>query len=462
VELWREVGEVDGALVAEEHGAFDDVFELADVAGPGVGEEGLHGEGGDVLNVEAHAGVVEAHEEADELWDVLGALAEGGEVEVDDFEAVVEVFAEGGFVDHGLEVAVGGGEDLYVDADEVGAADAAEGLLFDGAEELGLDVEGHGGDFVEEEDAAVGDFHEAVFALFGAGEGAGFVAEELGFEDGVLDGGAVDGDEGFVVAGTSLVDGVGEDFFAGAGGAGDEDGDGGGGGALGLVHDGVHGGAAADDEVEVFVLGAAEVEELAAHSDDLAGALDGFFEGGELDGFLEEVYGAVFHGGDGHVDVAVGGDDDDGGTGGEVGGFFEEAGAVAIGEVYVEEDDIALTAAHEEAGFFEGGDGEGFIAAGAEEFFDVLAGAFFVVYDQDGKRHDYSVKGGRLGSAVGGWDEDLEGGAAGDAGDLNGATVGGDDVFGDGEAEAGAGGVGGEEGLEDFFFDFVWNAAAGV
>ena len=80
--------------IGEDGGALEGIFEFADVAWPVVA---FH-EGAGVFG-EAEARVVAffgeaVDEEAGEEGDVFGALAEGGEVEADDVEAVEEVFAE--------------------------------------------------------------------------------------------------------------------------------------------------------------------------------------------------------------------------------------------------------------------------------------------------------------------------------------------------------------------------------
>ena len=69
------------------------MFELANVALPGVGEEGLAGVGGEA-EVAAVGGAGFGEEVFGEEYDVVAALAEGGEDEGDHVEAVEEVFAE--------------------------------------------------------------------------------------------------------------------------------------------------------------------------------------------------------------------------------------------------------------------------------------------------------------------------------------------------------------------------------
>ena len=70
-------------------------------------------------------------------------------------------------------------------------------------------------DLVEEQGPAFGKLDLADVGLDRAGEGAALVAEQLGFEQVLRDGGAVDGDEA-ALAPALLVDGAGEQLLAGA------------------------------------------------------------------------------------------------------------------------------------------------------------------------------------------------------------------------------------------------------
>ena len=80
----------------------------------------------------------------------------------------------------------------------------------------------------------------------GAGEGAFFVAEQLAFQQGFGNGGAVQRDERAAGAAGFAVDMAGEHFLAGAGFACDEHGGFGGGDLLGAAQHGEHGGIAHD------------------------------------------------------------------------------------------------------------------------------------------------------------------------------------------------------------------------
>ena len=73
------------------------------------------------------------------------------------------------------------------------------------------------------------------------------MAEQFAFQEGLRDGGAIDGDERLGRALAVLVNGPRHEFLAGAGFAADQHGDGGGGDSPDFLVDGLHGAAVADD-----------------------------------------------------------------------------------------------------------------------------------------------------------------------------------------------------------------------
>ena len=186
----------------------------------------------------------------DEERDVFLAVAEGRNEEGDDIEAIEEVFAEVAVGDFFFEIFIGGGDDADVDVDGVGGADGEEALFVEGAEDLGLGFEAHVADLVEEEGAAVGALEGSL--LFSRGRGSGgagavAVAEELGLDVVLGDGGAVELDEGAIAAEGFGVHGAADELFAGAGLAEDEDAAVGGGHEFDLLAKGLDGDALAGD-----------------------------------------------------------------------------------------------------------------------------------------------------------------------------------------------------------------------
>src|SRR3546814_16261415 len=79
-------------------------------------------------------------------------------------------------------IAVGGGQQADVHLDRLAAADTVDLALLDGAQQLGLQARMHFGDFVEQQGAAVGLLELAAAARHRSGEGALFVAAQLGLQ----------------------------------------------------------------------------------------------------------------------------------------------------------------------------------------------------------------------------------------------------------------------------------------
>lgn len=114
--------------------------------------------------------------------DVFAAAAQRGQLDGDDVEAVEQVLAEFALA-HGLaEIDVGGGDDADVDLDFLDAAEVHEAAILQNAQDFRLRVHTHGGDFIEEERAAVGDFEETLFGGDGGSERAFDMPEQRRFE----------------------------------------------------------------------------------------------------------------------------------------------------------------------------------------------------------------------------------------------------------------------------------------
>src|SRR5262249_57441114 len=88
----------------------------------------------------------------------------------------------------------------HVHPERVLAADTLEGLLLERAQDLGLRLEAHVADLVEEERAAVGQLELAAAPRQSARERALLVTEQLGLDQLLGDSGAVDLDEGALAA----------------------------------------------------------------------------------------------------------------------------------------------------------------------------------------------------------------------------------------------------------------------
>ena len=188
--------EPDLILGLEQHDALDHVLELAHVAGPCVLEHRLEG-----LRVKARSGPAElAAEAADEVLrqerDVLPPLAQGGHRDRNDVQPVIKVFAELPLRDRARQVAMRGRHNAHVDRDVGLSPDPAEGPALEHAQELGLELQRHLPDLVQEQRAGVREIEQALLEVLGVGESTLLVAEELALQQVLGDGAAVEVDEG--------------------------------------------------------------------------------------------------------------------------------------------------------------------------------------------------------------------------------------------------------------------------
>src|SRR5579863_2786986 len=165
----------------------------------------------------AHASGELADKMTNQEGDIFAAFAQGRQPYGKNVDAVEQVVTELALADAAREIPVGGCDHTYVDLQGARAAQPLELLILQDTEQFGLHFQRNLADFVEEQGAAVGQFHAAHFARDGAGEGPLLVAEELAFQQSGRDGGTVELDEIAIVAAAEAVNGAGDQFFARAG-----------------------------------------------------------------------------------------------------------------------------------------------------------------------------------------------------------------------------------------------------
>src|SRR5438552_5826858 len=207
----------------EQHGPLELVGELAHVPRERVaGEERerLLARLGDRL---LHLAREPPEQVARERRDVLAPLAQRGEADREDAQAIVEVLAEAAGLHLVLEGAVGGHDDARIDRAGAVLAHRTDLPLLQHAEKLRLERRAGLRDLVEKERAAARHLEEALAILGGAREGAAAVAEELALEQALGERGTVDGDEEVVAARSGGVDGARHQLLAGTGLALEED-----------------------------------------------------------------------------------------------------------------------------------------------------------------------------------------------------------------------------------------------
>ena len=194
----HEFGADGNTLLGEDGGAFDDILEFTNIAGPIVGEQSSYAAFRKSSAFDAVFLGKTLEKMIGEDFDIPRALAERGDLDGENIEAVVEILAKFAFLNRFEKVAVRGGKDADIDFDGFISPDAFEFPLLEDAEELGLEGEGDLTDLVEQNRAAIRQLEAAIPLIGRAGEGAFFVAEEFAFDKRLGNGGAVDLDERLV------------------------------------------------------------------------------------------------------------------------------------------------------------------------------------------------------------------------------------------------------------------------
>jgi hypothetical protein len=145
---------------------------------------------------------------------VLAPVAQRRDAHRDHAQPVEQVLAERARRRLGREVAVGGGDDAHVHLDGLRAAHPLELLLLQHAQELGLQVEPHLADLVEQQRAAVRALEGALHALHRAGEAPLLVPEQRALDEPLGERGAVELHERPVAPVGVLVHGAREQLLA--------------------------------------------------------------------------------------------------------------------------------------------------------------------------------------------------------------------------------------------------------
>ena len=217
--------DVDGRLaLGHQHRPLEDVLDLPDVAGPGVGQKpfvGVHGERRRSIRRFRLEIVVQQGEQIDPI--LLAPVPDRRHGHRHHAQPVEEILPESLRLDILRQAPPGGHHDPGVDADVVTPADAPEGPGLEDPQQLGLDFRRHVADLADQDRTAVSELDQSAAALGGIDEDAPLLPEQQGFERRRVHSGATDLEEGLLPAGAEIVNRPGDPGFAGAGFAGQQE-----------------------------------------------------------------------------------------------------------------------------------------------------------------------------------------------------------------------------------------------
>src|SRR5215470_18543517 len=129
---------------------------------------------------------------AHEQWDVFASLSQRRKANRESVEPVIQIFTESAFFNGFSQVGVGDRHDAHIDSHGGRISDRLEFFLLQHAQQFRLAREREAVNLVEDDRSAVRQFETSLAILNRAGEGAFSVAEELAFEQGFGQRGAID------------------------------------------------------------------------------------------------------------------------------------------------------------------------------------------------------------------------------------------------------------------------------
>ena len=186
----------DRTVAAEHVDALQGVFQLADVARPGMGLQALERAGRELPPRRAEALGHPPGEMLGQLAQVAVARPQGRHRERDHGQPVVEILAEAPRLDLGAQVAVGGGDHPHVDRHRILGAEGLDHPLLEHPQQLDLGLAGQEIDVVEHHRAPFRLPEEPPTGLIRPREGPLFVPEERGFDQRGRQSGEADHTEG--------------------------------------------------------------------------------------------------------------------------------------------------------------------------------------------------------------------------------------------------------------------------
>ena len=188
------------SLRIHDHDPLHQIPQLAHIARPGVFFERAERLRGQFFRLAAIGGRELAQEMIGQQAHVFDPLPQRRHMKRDHIQAVEQIFAEIAALDFLFQILVGGGDHAHVHLNGFRGAHRLKALLFERPQNLGLRLERHVADFIQEQRSAVGLLQLADFVVARAGEAALAMPEQLALDQLFGNRGAVHFDEGFARA----------------------------------------------------------------------------------------------------------------------------------------------------------------------------------------------------------------------------------------------------------------------
>src|SRR6266478_7398293 len=185
--------------------------------------DGAHGFFGDSVDDFVHGRGELFDEVTHKFRNIHFSLAERWQRNRENIQPIVQILSEFAVTDHLPQVSIARRDDTNIDPRGTGAAHSLELAFLEHSKKLGLKLQRHVSNFVEEQRSTIGQRKTAHVRTNSAGESSALVSEEFAFQKTGGHRRAVHLDEVPATARTELVNRSGDDFLAGSGLAADQD-----------------------------------------------------------------------------------------------------------------------------------------------------------------------------------------------------------------------------------------------
>src|SRR5438270_2579935 len=142
----------------QNHGAFDNILQLAHIARPGISNQGSKSFGCHAARATFILFRILAQEMLYQRGNVFFTLTKWRQVNADDIQTIEQVFAELAFANQLLQIHIGGRDNTDIHLDFLDTTQMHKLAILQYPQDLALRVHAHRADLIQEQRAAIGNF----------------------------------------------------------------------------------------------------------------------------------------------------------------------------------------------------------------------------------------------------------------------------------------------------------------
>ncbi|OQA34179.1 MAG: hypothetical protein BWY57_00641 [Betaproteobacteria bacterium ADurb.Bin341] len=219
------LGRIQPLFVRHQHGAFEDIAQFADISRPGISAQDRQGPRREAAFLAAGLFRNLRQQVVAQHGNIGTPFTQGRQCQRQNVQPIIQIGPETPPLHQRLKVNARRRNHPNVHPLNPVGTQGLDFALLEDAQQLRLQRQRHVADFIEKKGPAVGEFELSLAAIFiGAGIGARSGPEKFGFEQVFRNGRRVDRDKRLVGARRTAVNGVRDQFLAGARFTLDEDG----------------------------------------------------------------------------------------------------------------------------------------------------------------------------------------------------------------------------------------------